>query len=64
MVMVFPSTKRTSDISKKKIVLMSVRSIVHPKTLNPPGLDCKYVTAKEKGGGGGSVNFMVIPRKK
>jgi hypothetical protein len=25
---------------------MSVRSTLHPKTVNPPGLDCKYITAK------------------
>jgi hypothetical protein len=27
---------------------MSVRSTLHPKTVNPPGLDCKYITAKAK----------------
>ena len=55
---VFPSTKRTSDSCMKNIVLIRVRSIVHPNTVvrsivhpntvAPPGLDCKYVTAESK----------------
>lgn len=47
---VFPSAKRTSDSWMKNIVLMRVRSIVHPNTVAPPGLDCKYVTAESKKG--------------
>ncbi|KAL9434036.1 hypothetical protein AB3S75_028800 [Citrus x aurantiifolia] len=43
---VFPSTKRTSDSWMKNIVMIRVRSIVHPNTVAPPGLDCKYVTAE------------------
>lgn len=44
MVMVFPRTKKTRESSIKKIVLMSIRSTTHPKMVNPPVLDCTYVT--------------------
>lgn len=43
--MVFPRTKRISESSRKKIVLIKERSTVHPNTVRPPGLDCKYVTS-------------------
>lgn len=44
-VIVFPSTKDTNDISRKKIVLMKWRSTIHPNIVKPPVLDCTYVTA-------------------
>jgi hypothetical protein len=46
MVIVFPSTKRTSENSRKKIVLISALSIVHPNMVAPPRLDCIYITAE------------------
>lgn len=44
--MVLPSTKNINESSMKKIVLMSIRSMIQPKMVNPPVFDCTYATAK------------------
>lgn len=44
MLIVFPRTKNTNDISMKKIVLMKCRSTIHPNIVKPPVLACIYVT--------------------
>lgn len=47
IVMVLPSTKKINDSSMKKMVLISIRSMIHPKTVNPPMFDCTYATTTQ-----------------